>query len=68
MNNIFKNATFDFACPSCNNKFKVSVNSIGNTINCPHCRQIITFKDNGFNKSLDDANRQLNNLTNKFKR
>lgn len=68
MYDVFQNATFDFACPSCNKVFEVSVNSVGNTVNCPHCKQVITFKDNGFSKGLNNANRQIDNLTNKFKR
>ena len=68
MNNFFKNASFDFTCPNCRSSIQVNVSSVGSSINCPYCRQTITFKDNGFNKSLDDANRQINDLTKKFKR
>lgn len=60
LNNFFKNATFDFTCPSCQGNIQVSVSSIGSTINCPYCRQTITFKDNGFSSGIQDANKSLN--------
>lgn len=67
MSNYFKNATFNFTCPTCSNSFEVSISSIGKSINCPHCNQGITFEDDGFNNGLQDANAKINNFTNNLK-
>ena len=67
MTNFFKDAYFDFACPTCNQSFNVSVNSIGKNINCPFCNQKITFEDDSFTNGLNDANYKLNNFTNNLK-
>ena len=44
MNNFFKNASFDFTCPKCRSNIQVNVSSVGSSVNCPYCRQTITFK------------------------
>lgn len=67
MADFFKDATFDFTCPTCNKSFDVSVSSIGKSINCPFCNQGITFEDDGFTNGLNDANTKLNKFTNDLK-
>lgn len=70
-NDIFKNASFDFKCPSCNNNINVKVSSIGTMITCPHCNQAIELQDDGFSSSANEADKLVDkfgkDLKNMFK-
>lgn len=62
MENILKNASFDFACPTCKHSLKISLDSVGTNIHCPFCNQGINLKDEGFSDGLAQINHSINDL------
>jgi predicted Zn finger-like uncharacterized protein len=63
---MLEDAEFSIDCPNCNKKITVRADQVGKSVACPHCKETIELKDNGFTKNLHNAENQINHLFDDF--
>lgn len=67
INKIISQENFPITCPKCKTKFTFLASQVGTSIVCPNCRVPIYLNDDGFSDSINNINKQLNNLKKMFK-
>lgn len=59
----------NYDCPNCKNKlsFKVNLKAPNTAITCPNCNQEISLDDSNLKQSIKDVEKQLDDMSKKFK-
>lgn len=65
--NVIGNFDMDVECPACKKPFTISSKDVGKTVKCPHCKEKIKLKDNGFSDGLQTAENEIGRMLDGFK-
>jgi predicted Zn finger-like uncharacterized protein len=65
--NVIGNFDIDIECPACGKPFTISSKDVGKAVKCPHCKESINLKDNGFSSGIKSAEDQIRHMLDSFK-